>query len=106
MPLVSDIYFVYMNTKVIFNLPTTVKSAAARRAKRNGMTLSAVLARAAAAYGSGLLDIEMIDTRPLRPAVARAIKKAIAEAERGVHVSPQFDSAKDAKVYLRERLAK
>ena len=95
-----------MNTKVIFNLPVSVKKAAARRAKRNGITLSTVLSRAAQAYGSGVLDVEMVDTRPLRPAVARSLKKAIEDFERGVNISPAFSSAAEGRAYLEKQVTK
>ena len=77
-------------TKVIFNIPTSVKNAAAKRAKREGLTLTALFAQAARAYGAGELNIQAIDTRPLRPSVARAIKKAIEDAEKGKNVSGPF----------------
>jgi hypothetical protein len=93
-----------MNTKVIFNIPTRVKRAAQRRAKAEGMTLSAVLQRSAAAYGAGELEIRATET--LRPAVARSIKKAIDEAKRGINVSPAFTSTEESRAYLEGEIAK
>jgi hypothetical protein len=87
-------------TKVIFNIPVPVKNAAMRRAKREGLTLSAVLAQAARAYGKGELHMDIVD-RPLRPSVSRAIRKASEEALRGVNVSPT--NGKDAVLWLKSQ---
>lgn len=88
-------------TKVIFNVPTAVKNAAAKRAKREGLTLTALFTHAARAYGVGDLDIQAVDARPLRPSVARAVKKAVEDAERGVNVSGPFTPEENA-AYLRK----
>lgn len=93
-----------MNTKVIFNLPMTVKKAAARRAKSEGMTLSAVLQRSAAAYSTGEISIHA--TEKLRPAVVRSLKKASEDYKRGINMSPAFDNAEDAHAYLEKEFAK
>jgi len=87
-------------TKVIFNIPTKVKNAAARRAKREGLTLTAVFNRAASAYGAGALDIEIVDP-PLRPSVARAIKKAIEDADKGKNISGPF-TGPELEAHLRK----
>ena len=92
------IYYIYMNTtKVIFNIPTAVKNAAAKRAKHEGLTLTTIFTQAARAYGAGELDVQAVDARPLRPSVARAIKKVIADAERGINVSGPFSLAESEK---------
>lgn len=92
------IYCIYMNTtKVIFNIPTTVKNAAAKRAKHEGLTLTTIFTQAARAYGAGELDVQAVDVRPLRPSVARAIKKVIADAERGINVSGPFTPEESEK---------
>ncbi len=87
-------------TKVIFNVPTAVKNAAAKRAKREGVTLTALFTHAARAYGAGDLDIQAVDARPLRPSVAGAIKKAIEDAKKGINVSGPFTPEENA-AYLR-----
>ena len=84
-------------TKVIFNIPTVVKDAAAKRAKHEGLTLTTIFTQAARAYGAGELDVQAVNVRPLRPSVARAIKKVIADAERGVNVSGPFSLAESEK---------
>ena len=89
------------NTKVIFNLPTKVKVAAMRRAKSEGITLSAVLSHAARAYSSGALDIEAVDARALKPSVARDLKRMIDDAKRGKNISPDFTNARDAIAWLK-----
>ena len=98
----GHIYCVYMNTtKVIFNIPTAVKNAAAKRAKHEGLTLTTIFTQAARAYGAGDLDVQVVDARPLRPSVARAIKKVIADAKRGINVSGPFSLAESEK-HLRD----
>ena len=84
-------------TKVIFNIPTAVKNAAAKRAKHEGLTLTTIFTQAARAYGAGELDVQAVDARPLRPSVARAIKKVIADAERGINVSGPFSLTESEK---------
>ena len=37
----------------------------------------------------------------LKPAVAKRLVKAVAETKKGVNVSPAFDNAQDALVWLR-----
>ena len=90
-----------LTTKVIFNIPRNVKEAAVRRAKREGVTLSTVLSQAARAYGSGVLDVEAVDARPLKPAVMRELKRMIADANRGKSLSPLFTNAADAAKWLK-----
>lgn len=87
-------------TKVIFNIPTVVKNAAAKRAKHEGLTLTTIFTQAARAYSIGDLNVQAVDARPLRPSVARAIKKVIADAERGINVSGPFSISESDK-YLR-----
>jgi hypothetical protein len=84
-------------TRVIFNIPIAVKSSAVKRAKREGLTLTTLLTQATRAYGAGELDMQAVDTRPLRPSVIRAIKKAAADAERGINVSGPFTLAESQK---------
>jgi hypothetical protein len=91
-------------TKVIFNLPITVKHAAARRAKAEGMTLSTVLQRSAAAYGAGELTIRA--TEKLKPSVRKSIARAIEDYKRGINMSPAFDNVEDAHAYLRKEMAR
>jgi hypothetical protein len=91
-------------TRVIFNIPASLKKRAMARAKREGTTLTTIFTQAARAYGAGELDIEVVDERPLRPAVARAVKKAIEEAERGEDVDGPYtleESQKDLRKLMR-----
>ena len=89
-----------MNTsKVIFNIPTTIKKAATKRAEREGLTLTAVLTQAAQAYGEGRIGIEVVETRPLRPEAARRLRASLREVEAGKYAGPF--SAKESAAYLR-----
>lgn len=87
-------------SKVIFNVPTKAKKSAVARAAREGVTLTAVVVKAIEAYGQGNLNVEMVDNRPLRPAVVRRIKKALADYKAGRNIAGPF-TPKEASAYLR-----
>jgi hypothetical protein len=86
-------------SKVIFNIPTSVKKAASKRAEREGLTLTAVLTQAAQAYGEGRIGIEVVETRSLRPAAARRLRTALREVHAGKYTGPF--TAKESAAYLR-----
>jgi hypothetical protein len=50
-----------MTSKTIFNMNTAIKKAAMKKAKNEGLTLSAVLNFAARAYVDGLLKFQTLD---------------------------------------------
>ncbi len=50
-----------MTSKTLFNMNTTLKKAAARKAKNEGLTLSDVLNHAVRAYVNGDIQIRAID---------------------------------------------
>jgi hypothetical protein len=50
----------HMNTKIIFNTDKKLKMAAQKKAKKQGLTLSAVLNRATRAYVEDSFDIGII----------------------------------------------
>lgn len=52
-----------MNTKVIFNTDSKLKTALSKKARANGMTVSAVLNIAARAYVSDRVSIDAVDAR-------------------------------------------
>lgn len=87
-------------TKVIFNIPTKVKNAAARRARRERLTLTDFLNAAASAYVRGELELPHPELRATARAVAR-IKKISADADKGINVSGPF-TLEESNAHLRK----
>jgi hypothetical protein len=88
-------------SKVIFNMPTKIKLAAARRAEREGLTLTTVLAQAAYAYSQGTISITIAETPRLRPEVLKELLKASADSKKGKNSVGPF-TEKEAATYLRK----
>ena len=57
---IPRIYYVHMNTKIIFNTDTKLKAAAQKKARKQGLTLSAVLNFATRAYVNDTIEIDVI----------------------------------------------
>lgn len=86
-------------TRVIFNIPTAVKSAAAKRAKRENITFTDFLNAATRAYVKGDLELPHPELRATAKAIAR-IKKISANADKGINVSGPFTLA-ESQQHLR-----
>lgn len=79
-----------MNTKVIFNTPTKLKNALMRKAKGQGLTMSAVFNLAAQAY---------VDDRIVLGTFERDIREGMADAKAG-RVTSLADVAKELKIKI------
>lgn len=86
-------------TKVIFNIPPSLKKAAAKRAKRERITLTGFLNAAIRAYVEGELELPHPELRATAKAIAR-IKKISADANKGINVSGPF-TAEEFNQHLR-----
>lgn len=88
-------------SKVIFNIPSKVKKAAAARAEREGLTLTTLFTQTAQAYAEGKIGIHIVETPKLRPEVARRIDRAVDDYRKGKNISPAFGNSADAITWLR-----
>ncbi len=88
------------STKVIFNIPTAVKNAAAKRAKRENITFTSFLNAATRAYVKGELELPYPELRATAKAIAR-IKKISADADKGIGVSGPF-TLSESQAHLRK----
>jgi len=61
----GGIYWIYMNTRVIFNTDKKLKEAAMRKAKRQGLTLSAFLNIATRAFVEDELELTVSEQKRL-----------------------------------------
>lgn len=88
--------------KTVLNVKTDadVKAQAQALAKHLGVPLSVVVNSYLKEFvRSG--EFTLSSEPKLKPAVANRLEKAVAEAQKGIDVSPTFDNAKDAVAWLR-----
>lgn len=57
---IRGMYWVHMTTKVIFNTDSKLKAAALKKARGQGMTLSAVLNLATRAYVDNRMEVDVL----------------------------------------------
>lgn len=86
-----------MQAQVVFKIDKGTKDAAMRKARKEGVTLSAVLKSATAAFATGDLKMSLINKE--MEDIYRDIR-----AER--NLSPAFANAKDAIAYLKKEAGK
>ena len=86
-----------MKTQVMFKIDKKVKEAATRKARTEGITLSAVLQSAMSAFAEGDLKMSLI---------SREVEEIYRDIRAGKNLSPAFRSAKDAIAYLKKEARK
>lgn len=87
-------------TKVIFNMPVTLKVAAQKRARTQGITLTEFLNAATQAFVKGDIDMSVPELRAT-PQALRRIQRRRADARAGKNLSPAFSSGKDVARWLK-----
>lgn|GEM_PF-630019 len=70
---IRGIYWVHMNTKIIFNIDKKLKAAAQKKAKAQGLTLSAVLNFATRSYVENVIEIDIIARDLAKARASRSI---------------------------------
>lgn len=88
-------------TKIIFNVPVSIKKKAASRAKREGTTLTGFLNASVRAYVEGTLEVSHPELRATPKAIAR-FKKIAKEARNEKNLSPVFNSAEEMMAWIRK----
>jgi addiction module RelB/DinJ family antitoxin len=88
-------------SKTVLNIKTdvSVKRQAQDLARELGVPLSTVVN----AYLKEFIrekELRLSASPRLRPSVEKELKKLIDEADRGMHISPEFSSAEEAIAYL------
>jgi hypothetical protein len=86
-------------SRIIFNVPASVKKRALARAKREGITLTQLLTTAAGAYAAGNLELSHPELYAT-PAAIRRFNTIAREAKEGKNMSPAFSNADDARRWL------
>lgn len=87
-------------TKVIFNMPVSLKVAVQKRARVQGITLTDFLNAAAQAFVKGDIDMSAPELRAT-PQALRRIQKRRADARAGKNLSPVFNSGKEVARWLK-----
>ena len=89
-----------MKTAVIIKVDSDVKKSVQKRARRMGLTLSAVMN----AYLREFMRSDEVkfslEPQELRPEVGRLLKRASADFRKGKNISPLFTNTKDMLDYL------
>ena len=83
------IYWVYMTTKVIFNVDKKLKEAAMKKARKQGLTYSAVLNLATRAYVKNEIEVDMLarDLEEARRAIREGRVSSLEETARRLGVT-------------------
>ncbi len=89
-----------MITQVIFKIDKKIKEQAQKKAKSRGLTFSDVLKMASYQYVEGGFEPMLQMKEEFRPAIARSIKKSIANIEAGKGLSPAFNTAAEMVAHL------
>ena len=89
-----------MNTQVIFKIEKSLKDKAMKRAKSDGIALSAVLKSATKAYAEGSLTIGLTTEPRLNANTRRILARELKEIRAGKNISDGFHSAKDTITFL------
>ncbi len=89
-----------MVSQVIFNIDKALKDEAVKKAKQQGVALSAILKMATQAYVDGSLSVGVITKSQVNEKTIELIDKAAGDISRNQDVSRKFHSAADAIEYL------
>lgn len=90
-----------MNTQVIFKIDKKLKEKAMRKSRNEGIAFSSVLKLATKAFVKGDLGISIAPKRELNEKTKKILERALKNIKEGKNISPGFNNAKDAIVYLR-----
>ena len=88
-----------MTTKILFNIDHLIKNRMQKRAAREGLTLTSVLAALSRSYA----EEEVSVTRPVlipNKKTARLLRQADKDIREGKNLSPTFAKIEDAIAYL------
>ena len=90
-----------MTSQVVFRIDRKLKDRAIKKARNEGLPLTAVLKLATKAYVEGDLDVQLVTQRKLNSKTRRELQRISNEIRQGKNLSPPFDSAQDAIPYLK-----
>jgi len=89
-----------MTTQLIINVDSKLKNKAMRKAKSQGIPVSAVLRFAMQAFVEGNLNIGIAEEFNAR--TSRRIARALKDISEGKNISPAFSSADEMVAHLRK----
>ena len=87
-----------MTSQVIVNVDTKLKNRAMKRAKSEGIPLSAILKSSLRAFVEGRIEFGL--TESLNTKTLRRIEKAEDDYRKGKNISPAFKTVAEMKKYL------
>lgn len=91
-----------MTTQVIFKIDKKLKEKAMKKAQTEGVAFASVLKLATQAYVKGDLHVELVAQPRLNAQTRKELEQAMKDIRSGKNLSPTFDNAKDAIVYLKK----
>ncbi len=92
-----------MITSVIFKIDKKLKEKAAKKARKEGISLTDFYKHATEKFVEGNLQVGLIQTPEIPNAsTARELRQATHDVKAGRNLSPRFDNAKDAIAYLKK----
>ena len=91
-----------MTTQVIFKIDEKLKRVIQNRAKKQGITLSAVFKSAANSFANGSFNAEVVFYPTITPnaKTGRELLRARKEIKAGIGLSPVFHSTEEMDRYL------
>jgi antitoxin component of RelBE/YafQ-DinJ toxin-antitoxin module len=87
-----------MTSQVIFNIDTKLKNLAVKRAKKEGIPLSAVLKTSLRAFVEGKVEFGLVEK--FNEKTRREIEEALDDIKKGKNLSPSFSTIAEMKKYL------
>ena len=90
-----------MTTQIIFKIDKKLKDRAAKKARREGISLTDFYKLATKSFVAGQLDVGLVQAPEIPNAkTERAWRQALKDIKAGRNLSPVFDNAADAISYL------
>ncbi|MDE1966492.1 MAG: hypothetical protein KGI45_00240 [Patescibacteria group bacterium] len=89
-----------MTSTVIINVDSKIKEQAMKRAKSEGIPLSAVLKLSLRAYAEKRFNVDVSEEEHFNDRTRRQIERAINDFKKGKNISPAFTSVAQMKKWL------
>ncbi|MCC6639092.1 hypothetical protein IT409_00870 [Candidatus Falkowbacteria bacterium] len=90
-----------MTTPVLFRMNEKLKNKVMKKAKQDGLSLSAIINKTMEAYAAGEIVLHMTTKHELKESVKKELLEAFEDMKHGRNMSEAFDNAEDAIRYLK-----
>ena len=91
-----------MTNKMIFNVDSSLKERAMKRAREDGVPFSTVLKLATKAYAEGRLRLAISENLFFNEKTRKEVERALKDIKAGKNLSPTFTNVEDAIAYLKQ----